>query len=102
VGAAAIIEQLFKSPQPMTSISNQFEESKGVEAPAVPVKPATGDAPAEVKSESEKLKFSCRKCRKVLFTEDHLEEHMSKVKAYNTRSHSIKVGKALQVIVFRK
>ena len=38
-----------------------------------------------------KLQYSCRKCRKVLFTEDNLEEHMSKVKSYNTKHNSVKV-----------
>ncbi len=38
-----------------------------------------------------KLQYSCRKCRKVLFNEDNLEEHMSKVKSYNTKYNSVKV-----------
>ena len=38
-----------------------------------------------------KLQYSCRKCRKVIFTEDNLEEHMSKVKSYNTKHNSVKV-----------
>ncbi len=38
------------------------------------------------------MQYSCRKCRKVLFTEDNLEEHMSKVKGYNTKYNSVKVG----------
>ena len=38
-----------------------------------------------------KLQYSCRKCRKVLFNEDNLEEHMSKVKSYNTKHNSVKV-----------
>ena len=38
-----------------------------------------------------KLQYSCRKCRKILFTEDNLEEHMSKVKSYNTKHNSVKV-----------
>lgn len=37
-----------------------------------------------------KLQYSCRKCRKVLFNEDNLEEHMSKVKSYNTKHNSVK------------
>ena len=46
----------------------------------------------ESKEPLAKLQFSCKKCRKALFTEDNLEEHMSQVKAYNTRSHNVKVG----------
>ena len=46
----------------------------------------------ESKEPLSKLQFSCKKCRKVLFSEDCLEEHMSQVKAYNTRSHNVKVG----------
>jgi hypothetical protein len=47
------------------------------------------------KPEEPGLQYSCRKCRKVLFTDENLEEHMSKVKGYNTRSHSLKVTSAL-------
>jgi hypothetical protein len=46
----------------------------------------------ESKEPLAKLQFSCKKCRKALFTEDNLEEHMSQVKAYNTRSHNVRVG----------
>ena len=46
----------------------------------------------ESKEPLAKLQFSCKKCRKALFTEDNLEEHMSQIKAYNTRSHNVKVG----------
>lgn len=64
----------------MTSI----EESKQ-EAPAVEVK----------------LQYSCKKCRKVLFSEDNLEEHMSKVKAYNTKSHKIRVRIGMLILCRR-
>jgi hypothetical protein len=51
------------------------------------------EAPKPVVAETvQKLQYSCKKCRKVLFTEDNLEEHMSKVKAYNTKTHSIRVS----------
>ena len=47
----------------------------------------------ESKGETEeKFTYSCKKCRKLLFTEENLEEHMSIVKGYNTRSHSLKVS----------
>ena len=46
----------------------------------------------EAKETLPKFQFSCKKCRKVLFTEENLEEHMSQVKAYNTKTHSLKVG----------
>jgi hypothetical protein len=59
-------------PQPMTKIDSVVEEVK--------------DAVAEPL-----LQYSCRKCRRVLFTEDNLEEHMSKVKGYNTKNNSLKV-----------
>jgi hypothetical protein len=52
--------------------------------------------PATIAEESKeplpKFQFSCKKCRKVLFSEDNLEEHMSQVKAYNTKSHNVRVG----------
>ena len=46
-----------------------------------------------------KLQYSCKKCRKVLFTEDNLEEHMSKVKSYNTKHNSVKVLFAYSLII---
>ena len=46
-----------------------------------------------------KLQYSCKKCRKVLFTEDNLEEHMSKVKSYNTKHNSVKVLLAYSLII---
>lgn len=42
--------------------------------------------------EAVKVQYSCKKCRKVLFSDDNLEEHMSKIKAYNTRAHSLRVS----------
>ena len=57
--------------QPMT----QIEESK---------------TPLVAETPHEKLQYSCRKCRKLLFTEENLEEHTSKVKSYNTRSNTLK------------
>ena len=56
--------------------------------------PTTHNTAAEESKEPvlPKFQFSCKKCRKVLFTEDNLEEHMSQVKAYNTKTHSVKVG----------
>lgn len=53
--------------------------------------PMTQIAPVEETKDEPKFQFSCKKCRKILFTQDNLEEHMSQVKAYNTRSHSLKV-----------
>ncbi|CDW81690.1 dual specificity protein phosphatase 12 [Stylonychia lemnae] len=36
-------------------------------------------------SEPESKQYSCKKCRKVLFTQDNVEEHISKVKNHNVR-----------------
>lgn len=70
---------MFSAPIPMTSI----EESKEGVAVAEEPKPA---AEADVK-----LQYSCKKCRKLLFTEDNLEAHMSRVKTYNTKTSKLKV-----------
>ncbi|TNV77468.1 hypothetical protein FGO68_gene12508 [Halteria grandinella] len=77
--AAVDLQAMFSQPPPMTSI----EESKE--------QPAVAEAPKPVEAEAvQKLQYSCKKCRKVLFSEDNLEEHMSKVKAYNTKTHSLR------------
>ena len=33
------------------------------------------------------MKWSCKKCRKIVFNENNLEEHTSKVKKIITRPH---------------
>jgi len=42
--------------------------------------------------EAPRFRFSCRKCRNHLFGDDDLEQHSSEVKAYNTRSHDVRVS----------
>ena len=44
---------------------------------------------SEAKTEEEPMKFACKKCRKLIFTDANLEEHTSKVKKIITRPHKV-------------
>jgi hypothetical protein len=76
----------------MTRIGSEKEEEKkdhtAINETVTSVVITEGTKPAEL---PKALEFSCQICRRVLFTEDNLEEHISKIKGYNTRSHSLKV-----------
>ncbi len=56
-----------------------------------PVVTTTQEEEKSLTNSENAANFSCKKCRKVLFTSENLEEHMSQKKGYNTRSHSLKV-----------
>lgn len=43
-------------------------------------------------------KFACGKCRKVLFTENELQEHSSEVKAFKPRDNKVRNASAVAAL----